>query len=749
METSQTTKQSIAEPSPIVSPPVGKESDYCSALCEVLLGGVDIHRVLAAQALGHTGGNGAVDTLIKALLDEDEDVRTDAATALVRLGDPRADKQLLENLIGDPCPEVKLAAMTALAASRNNEVIPWLLRIMADRDEDIVWDEDEFYATGWDDWLDMQLKAMEGLANLGVEEAVPGIVAVINDDEALDITDTAMKALARIGPSGIGALAAYLEDGDTRRRRHAVSVISRCDGPDAINAVRLAIADPSSEVRLAVTRGLAAKNPADERLAALLLDVEPQVRAEAVRLCGAHHEDRLDLLLDDKDLEVRLAVLDVLAEHPEFSRIPMLGERLRELMASPSTSIAASAVVALAAIDPKNAASELADLLTGKDISVDVQRAAIRGLQLVGGDESLQSLVAVLACDDRQVRLEAMSAIAELAAETDWPNTQGDTLLAALSGDLVPMPDVETEEVIDAAQEESADEALEDEEAVVAEPEDDTFPTSTLESILGGFKSQAEAPPPEGVEMTPEDIEFLSLTGDGKKGRRTIPVVPDVIPHEDVRLFAARLLGNFPQPDVALALLGSLSNGDKELRQTAADSLAHIAGDIPEMPLEVLQALQVEAESESRDIRLQAVRALGGINAASVVMVLINTLDDQDSFVRSEAIRSLGRLGEAGAGVGRLLEDPDSSVRLAAAQALADTAAPGVVETLVEFSYAFEGYHGRNAARMLAAIDRQAANTLFIKTLNDEERKRYWKVAIEALEELNRSQIATGAQVSA
>jgi HEAT repeat protein len=730
------------------------KGDVCSILCDVLLGGIDIHRTLAAQALGKIGGDEAVDALIKALLDEDEDVRTDAATALVELADPKANKQLLENLIGDPCPEVKLAAMTALAASKNDETIPWLLRILAGRDEDIVWDEEEFYATGWDDWLDMQLKAMEGLATLGIEESVPGIVAAINDDEALDITDTAMKALARIGPSGISALAAYLEDSNTRLRRHAASVIASCDGPEAIKAVQLAILDPASEVRLAAAKGLAGKNPADERLAVLLVDDDPQVRAETVRLCGAHHANRIDLLLDDKSPEVQLAVLELLAEHGELTIIPMLAERLSELMNSSSNAIAAAAVVAFGVVDPRNAASQLASLLGNEKTPTEVQRGAIRGLEWIGGDEALQGLSAILTCNDRQVRLEAMSAIAELATQAAWPNAAGDTLLAAVSGELVPGPnpeeDTDDDEISTASDE---PEKKEEEEEVAAaeeqepekedEPEDEEFPTSTLDSILGGFKSQEAVSPPDDVELTPEDLEFLSLTGVDKKGRRTIPVVPDVVLHEDVRLFAARLLGNFAQPDVMAALLDPLLNGSKELRQTAIDSLAHIAGDLSALPVEVLEVLQAEAKSESLDIRRQAVRALAGSDAASVVMVLINSLDDEDSFVRTEAIRSLGRLGEAGTGVGRLLADPDASVRLAAAQALADTAAPGVVETLVEFSYAFEGYHGRNAARMLRGIDRQAANVLFIEALHDEERKRYWKVAIEALEELNQNQTVT------
>ncbi|MBT7355795.1 MAG: HEAT repeat domain-containing protein [Rhodospirillaceae bacterium] len=736
----------IVKSSPEIVLQAGDQDNVCNALCDTLLTGVDIHRTLAAQALGQIGGDQAVDALIKGLLDEDGDVRTDAATALARLADPKADKQLLENLIGDPCPEVKLAAMDALAATANDEVKPWLLRILAGRDEEIVWDEDEFYATGWDDWVDMQVRSMQALADLGVEDAITGITAAINDDEALDITETAMKSLARIGDSGIKALADYMDDSDERRRRRAASVLSHCDGPVAANAVNRALQDASSAVRLAVAKGLAEKAPTDERLAVLLVDESPEIRAEAVVLCGAQHEERLDLLLDDKDIDVRLAVLDLLSKHPELTNTPMLGERLRDFLQSPSASIAASAAAAFAAVDPKGAIPELKQKLDQEETTPDIRRGIIRALRIVGDDDALQILTGFVDNEDRQVRLEAMSTIAVLAGEGDWPNAAGNILLDALSGELVPEPEAEPEEQQggikedDVATAELDGDAEDQDEAPDEAPEANPFPTSTLDAITGAVESEDTLPLPDNVEMTQDDIEFLGLTGGDKKGRRTIAVVPDVLVHEDVCLFAARLLGDFSHPEVTVALLEPLSSNDNELKQTAADSLAHICATISELPAETLDALHAKAKSQNRDMRLQAVRALGCADDGSTVMILINKLDDEDSFVRTEAIRSLGRLGQAGPGVGRLLEDPDASVRLAAAKALAQTNAPGVVETLVDFATSFEGYHTLEAAKLLADIDKPAANTLFVNLLHDDDRIRYWKVAVESLGEINRAQ---------
>ncbi|MBL6931821.1 MAG: HEAT repeat domain-containing protein [Rhodospirillales bacterium] len=421
---------------------------------------------------------------------------------------------------------------------------------------------------------------------------------------------------------------------------------------------------------------------------------------------------------------------------------------MRELLHSSSVPVAASAALAIAVVTSEKAVSELVELLAQENIAEEVRRGAIRGLKRVGGDEALQALVTILGGDDRQLRLEAMGAIADLAKEADWPNAAGGILLAALSGELVPEPQSNPEEVSEGVQEEKKleNESQEDVELEAEEEsEGDQFPTSTLDSIMNVGKTQTLAPSSEEVKLSAEDIDFLSLTGGNKKDRRTLPLVPDVVIHEDVRFFAARLLCNFAQPEVAGALVASLSSNIKDLKQTALESLAHICASVSELPGDVIEALLVEAKSSNQDIRRQAIRALGCSKEGSVVMALINALDDENSFVRTEAIRSLGRLGEAGTGVSRFLKDPEAFVRLEAARALAETRAGGIVETLVEYAYSFEGYHGREAARLLANIDKSAANALFIEALNDEERKRIWKVAIEGLEEINQNRASAHA----
>ena len=143
----------------------------CASLSRVAREGVDVHRDLAIKALGRIGDRAAVPALIEALRDPDEDVRTDAAEALSALADPRAAGPLMESLLGDPCDDVKLNAIAALARLRDPKLTPWLIRLLKGRDEELVWDETEFHETGWDDWTDIQIKAIEALGELGAIEA--------------------------------------------------------------------------------------------------------------------------------------------------------------------------------------------------------------------------------------------------------------------------------------------------------------------------------------------------------------------------------------------------------------------------------------------------------------------------------------------------------------------------------------------------------------------------------------------------
>ena len=298
------------------SPDIGADgsSDAIDALCRIVAEGVDVHRCIAARALGRIGAEDAASTLIQALLDEDEDVRADAATALARFGIPAAGDQLLENLLGDPSGAVKLAAIDALIAMRHPGVLPWLLRLAERRDEEVVWDEDEFATGDWDDWADIQARAIDGLAEFGDERGVRAILGALTDEFGQDISEAAFKALARLGTPGISALVPFLKAKSARPRRRVAAALSTAPGGPSDEIVARVFNDPEPEVRLAMAEGLAAGDPLDPRLKPLLDDEDAEVRAWAARRAGSFDAEGGLALLSDASALVRAASLTALTD---------------------------------------------------------------------------------------------------------------------------------------------------------------------------------------------------------------------------------------------------------------------------------------------------------------------------------------------------------------------------------------------------------------------------------------------------
>ncbi len=738
-------------------PQVDMTGDVCRALCRILREGIDIHRCLAAQALGRIGDTQAVETLIAALLDEDEDVRTDAAASLVNFASPAAGKQLMENLLGDPCSGVKLKAIDALVRLRESDVVPWLRKRLKGRDKEIAWDETAFYHDEWDDWADIQVKAIEALAQLGVEDAVADIVEAIDNEFGQDLTEVGFKALGQLGEPGAKALTTYLEDGNERQRRRVAVALASMDTQAAQAAVERALQDRSMAVRLAAARALAARSPSNHRLSVLFQDDEPDVRAEAVRLCGHNHPQAVQALLNDEAPVVCGAVLDLLLQLPDLLPPEAIGETVHALLDSPEPKLAARAAMVVAIVAPETAADELVSLLQDTQQSADLRVGAVKGLRNLGGEQVAQAFADVLGDDERQIRLESIAALAALAADEDqWPNAPADVLLAALRGELVAAPEPEVDSDSDAEAEtaagtgpETGPEAADDQQDAVAdeaEPEvEPATPMSTLESILGDnlppdFAEKAGM----GVELTQQDIDHLALAARGPK-KKVVTLDGQIAPHRDVRHFAARVLGDLARDEVAVELAEALGDKDTKLRVAAADSLACIAAHMGALPRQAVDALMATFRDPERDLRLSAIRVLGALGDEKSTRILTAQLRDEDSFVRTEALRALAGIGKAGPEVeALLLQDNDSQVRLEAAAAVVAAGGAGAVDLLADFAFAFEGHHRRQAGRALRRLDPAAANHRFLQVFDDPDRKIVWAVAIEALEEINRTDTSGG-----
>ncbi len=711
--------------------------------------GIDIHRTAAIKALSRIDLNGSVFVFIKALLDEDEDVRADASEALVRTGDKRAAKQLHENLLGDPAAQVKLNAIDALAVMGHKEVIPLLRRLLKGRDEEIVWDEDEFYASEWDDWTDVQLHALKALGTLRAQDAVPDIVEALGDMDTHDIMETGFRVLASLGRSGIEALGAFLDHADARCRRRSAAVLASSRSPHAAAAIARALSHKDADVRYACGGALMSIDPADARVKILLADANPAIRAAMASGCLQHHRDMAAILIKDPDTAVRRAVYQVLAAVPDLLDAKTALVALEADRRADDEKTAAAAIQASMVIAPDDLRPQMIEELADENVAVEIRLAILKALENDTSEEALEVLIGNLAVDKRQLRLKSMTALARMAANAPWPNMAGDALLSALRGELIPPPEMPEEKEPDVVEadfdnknepepEAEADEDAQEEAQEDAEPD---IPQSTLAAILSDDPVIAEVlkKKTETVGLSPQDMEFLQIATDRKKKneRRRLSPDPVVAPYQDVRRFAARLLGDVRRSEVMQALGEALSDPDKEVVRIAADSLTHFEGKGSDEAEAVTKNIIAALAITDPETRVFLIRALGRMGGEDAVETLRALTQDLDSYIVAEAVEALDFLGRGDPDLAALLDDNAPRVRLAAARMIAGLQDDAFIGDLVDFSLAHDGYHRREGGRLLRRVNPEAANAQLLAILKDASRKIEWLSVIETLEEIN------------
>ncbi len=145
-----------------------------------------------------------------------------------------------------------------------------------------------------------------------------------------------------------------------------------------------------------------------------------------------------------------------------------------------------------------------------------------------------------------------------------------------------------------------------------------------------------------------------------------------------VRHLAVAALGELRDPRALPALAAALEGPDEEgVRWRAAEALVHIG------PLALDHLLSLAAH-EDPDVRWKACVALGEIGDIRAVPALLGRLADSDRFVRTRAVSALVRLGSPALPFLTLaLEDPDTRVRLGAADALGQIGDAAAIEGLL------------------------------------------------------------------
>ena len=395
----------------------------------------EVIRCLSAKALGAIGDNRAADALIAALNDTDPDVRADAMEALGTCARPDDAQQICHSLIGDPVQEVKVSALRALAFLGDRDSIALIRRLAVDRAEDLVNWEDG--AGMWDDWLDVQITAIEVLGDLDASDAVEDLLAARSDELGQELDHVVFSALSRIQDGGVAALTGLLRDGEERVRARTLTTLSKSRPEILAPMIEFFIADANPDVRCLAVACAAPDSAHAEKLA--LHDPDAAVRLSAVSAFGGQRPDLATAALADPDETIRATALEHVVSRADPSVDDDLLANVVAWALTAGARLAKTCSSVLPKIAPQRAAQPLIALASDDQRPVEARGAALLGLGQMVGDGAIEQLNASATDPLQPIRVAALAGLARICVEGASAADRSlaeEALMAAMTGGL-------------------------------------------------------------------------------------------------------------------------------------------------------------------------------------------------------------------------------------------------------------------------------------------------------------------------
>lgn len=688
----------------------------------------DVVRRWCAQILGDMQDRRALPALLVTLNDVDAEVRARSAHALGAIGDERAADRLIERLLVDPVPFVRVAVARALGNVSTERAMQRLVEALADPE--------------W--WV--RLRAIEALESIGAP-ARDLLVASLSDPdpqirretaralEGIGVMAEAIETIRRggydaatgellvdIGRAGnIEPLLDELESDDVDLLRVIVRILGRIEDPRAgVELVSLLDRIEDTNLRARIVEALVRTGDGEhvERVLALLQDVDGWVRKEAVSYVAAFGDESvLDAVLplvDDANPWTREAALRVLERvTPELDELPRLVARIDD----EAEFVRAQAVRTLCAM-------RAFDALVMANVHVhiaddEVRDALIDGLQRNATPDALvlvRRLGAFVGVDDlTRVRRAARTALDALDVdETD-----------ALIEDAAEQGREPSDRWLGAVAWQSASDDM-------AQVTCDFFAYDGDPRIRAAMMQAIATRPPQGFDRlvarglqddAPHVVRSALAAAAELELTSVEPILRKLVMHEDsaVRvdaILAQRLLSSRPlaiatqewasdqDPEARLArAIGDLACGrtdailpwielldDGRAMRTLDRWIAHEvplitlarkrAQDATSLPVRLLACrtpfdaerilideLETSPEAENRRVALEGIAAIGSERGSGRVLAAF--MRDHDAVVRARALRELVTTDAFGRGrqfLEQAFLDPEDEIQIIAAQ---------------------------------------------------------------------------------
>ncbi|SDX88500.1 HEAT repeat [Ruegeria halocynthiae] len=712
-----------------------------SLFSELAKSDYDVIRLRAVQALTAIGANNSP-ALVEALQDDDEDVRQDAAQALGALGVQEAAPRLLENLIHDPCGEVKLACVIALAALKFEDAVPYLRTLVTGRGEGITWDEDELHQDEWDDWLDTQIAAIKALGRMGDAAAIEPIVLALLDEDGQELGDVACQALGQIGEPSVPTLGVLTQSSNRRLRHRALRALAEIGGVEAEAILRKAVADKDGAARLIAYEALMPNEPALVEQG--LTDALEDIRIAALKHSGFSEPELLDRMMRDPGAKVQLALIERLDRGMPITDQEDLRWKVLDFLATgQQPEVSAQALGLLAGLAPELMKDRLNAIFSvaSDDLKAErLQWAIVDALATSPLREAAEWLQRACRSPFRSARLKAVASLAMIATDSNRPHVnqqQCRELLLFLA--MAPIPAVAEEVPEQVPQTDVA--ALEEAGLDVTEG-GDNGPTSSLGAILGHDAVAAEvtqeAQEDEIQPLTPREQALLARATRHPRRRHVALDDNAEALERETRMAAIRLLGEVKGMQIMLAQIAKDSDPEQAQQSYAAlaVSVARHGAELDEGQL--LDLITKGLSHTDSGLSLQALKLLqlSDLPPQDALRGKLRVMQKTgDTPFRIDAMHILTKWDGTPDVARSLLDDISAPVRQAAMRLLSETAPDQASAAIVPFILA-------NPEQRIVTYVNDSAPALMsiglqlLTELRDQNRLAQWPVIISALADL-------------